>query len=65
MLHLVSCWLVWFVQMMIKMLGILLRVLLWIFAIAAIFVFCVVVMYYLASALYWFVAWLGPEPFGR
>lgn len=51
--------------MMIKMLGILLRVLLWIFAIASIFVLCVVVMYYLAAALYWFVAWLGPEPFGR
>lgn len=50
---------------MIKMLGILLRILLWIIAIASIFVLCVVVMYNLAAALYWFVAWMGPEPFGR
>ena len=49
---------------MAKLTGILLRILLWIFAIAMIFVICVVVMYYLAAALYWFVAWLGPEPFG-
>ena len=50
---------------MIKLLSILLRILLWIFAIAAIFMFCVVVMYYLAVALVKLVAWLGPEPFGR
>lgn len=50
---------------MIKMLGILLRVLLWIFAIASIFVLCVVVMYYLAAAFAWIVGQLGPEPFGR
>ena len=51
--------------MITKLISILLRVLLWIFAIASIFVLCVVVMYYLAAALYWVVAWMGPEPFGR
>ena len=51
--------------MMAKLLGILLRILLWVFAIAMIFVICVVVTYYLAVALVKLVVWLGPEPFGR
>lgn len=48
-----------------KLLELLLRILLWIFAIAMIFLVCVVVTYYLAVALVKLVAWLGPEPFGR
>lgn len=50
---------------MIKLFTILLRILLYIFILIMIFIGCVVVMYYLAAALYWLVAWLGPEPFGR
>lgn len=48
-----------------KLIAFLIRVLLWIFAMFMIFVNCVVVMYYLAAALVRFVAWLGPDPFGR
>lgn len=48
-----------------KLADILIRILLWIFAVAMMFVNTVIIMYYLIAAFVRFVLWLGPDPWRR